>query len=114
MKSVAKQRIIPAFKQFDLEGPKPRVNEFLFALQIFVEFLLLSANLENILYYYWILPIIYIIFGIAYQLFKKRNRFRYFEMLKTKILPSLFKLVTNVLERNLKNSSFENIVSEKK
>lgn len=40
MKSTEKkQRIIPAFKQYDLEGPKPRVNEFLFALQIFIQFI---------------------------------------------------------------------------
>ena len=39
MKLTEKQRIIPAFKQYDLEGPKPRVNEFLFALQIFIQFI---------------------------------------------------------------------------
>lgn len=39
MKPIEKQRIIPAFKQYDLEGPKPRVNEFLFALQIFIQFI---------------------------------------------------------------------------
>jgi uncharacterized protein (TIGR00730 family) len=39
MSSNLKQRIIPATKQYDLEGPKPRVNEFLFALQIFVQFI---------------------------------------------------------------------------
>ena len=39
MSSNSKQRIIPAIKQYDLEGPKPRMNEFLFALQIFVQFI---------------------------------------------------------------------------
>ena len=39
MKPIEKQRIIPAYKQYDLEGPKPRVNEFLFALQIFIQFI---------------------------------------------------------------------------
>lgn len=34
-----KKRIIPALKQYDLEGPKPRVNEFLFAFQIFRQFI---------------------------------------------------------------------------
>jgi len=39
MPSEFKQRIIPATKQYDLEGPKPRVNEFLFALQICIQFI---------------------------------------------------------------------------
>ena len=39
MSSNSKQRIITAIKQYDLEGPKPRMNEFLFALQIFVQFI---------------------------------------------------------------------------
>ena len=39
MSSNYKKRIIPATKQYDLEGPKPRMNEFIFALQIFVQFI---------------------------------------------------------------------------
>jgi uncharacterized protein (TIGR00730 family) len=39
MSSSTKQRIIPATKQYDLEGPKPRVNEFIFALKIFIQFI---------------------------------------------------------------------------
>ena len=34
-----KRRIIPAQKHFELDGPKPRINEFLFAVQIFFEFI---------------------------------------------------------------------------
>jgi uncharacterized protein (TIGR00730 family) len=34
-----KRRIIPATKSYALEGPKPRMNELLFAFQIFVQFM---------------------------------------------------------------------------
>lgn len=34
-----KQRIIPATKLFNLEGPKPRMKELLFAFQIFFQFI---------------------------------------------------------------------------
>jgi uncharacterized protein (TIGR00730 family) len=34
-----KKKIIPAYSGFQLEGPKPRINEFKFALQIFFEFI---------------------------------------------------------------------------
>lgn len=33
-KTALKQRIIPAQKHVELDGPKPRVNEFKFAVQI--------------------------------------------------------------------------------
>lgn len=33
------KRIIPAKRDYNLEGPKPRINEFIFALQIFFQFL---------------------------------------------------------------------------
>jgi len=35
----SQKRIIPATKSYELEGPKPRINEFLFAFQIFKEFI---------------------------------------------------------------------------
>lgn len=38
-KATHKRRIIPASKNFELDGPKPRINEFKFALQIFFEFI---------------------------------------------------------------------------
>ncbi len=38
-KSTPKHRIIPAQKHVELDGPKPRVNEFKFAVQIFFEFI---------------------------------------------------------------------------
>ena len=38
-KTALKQRIIPAQKHVELDGPKPRVNEFKFAVQIFFEFI---------------------------------------------------------------------------
>jgi hypothetical protein len=34
-----KRRIIPATKSYALEGPKPRMNELLFAFQIFIQFM---------------------------------------------------------------------------
>lgn len=34
-----KRRIIPASRHFELDGPKPRVNEFFFAIEIFFEFI---------------------------------------------------------------------------
>ena len=34
-----KRRIIPATKSYALEGPKPRMNELLFAFQIFIQFI---------------------------------------------------------------------------
>ena len=39
MDKKAKKKIIPAYTGFQLEGPKPRINEFKFALQIFFEFI---------------------------------------------------------------------------
>ncbi len=39
MAKLSQKRIIPATKSYELEGPKPRVNEFLFAFQIFKEFI---------------------------------------------------------------------------
>ena len=39
VKSTHKRRIIPAQKHFELDGPKPRINEFKFAVQIFFEFI---------------------------------------------------------------------------
>ena len=39
MANLSERRIIPATKSYELEGPKPRVNEFLFAFQIFKEFI---------------------------------------------------------------------------
>lgn len=39
MEPHTKRRIIPASKSYGLEGPKPRINEFRFALQIFFEFI---------------------------------------------------------------------------
>ena len=53
MKPIEKQRIIPAFKQYDLEGPKPRVNEFLFALQIFN-----LMNFKGILLFFTLAPLL--------------------------------------------------------
>jgi uncharacterized protein (TIGR00730 family) len=38
-KSIYKGRIIPAQRHFELDGPKPRINEFKFAVQIFFEFI---------------------------------------------------------------------------
>ena len=38
-KAAHKSRIIPASKNFELDGPKPRINEFKFAVQIFFEFI---------------------------------------------------------------------------
>jgi uncharacterized protein (TIGR00730 family) len=38
-KTPHKRRIIPASKSFELDGPKPRINEFKFAVQIFFEFI---------------------------------------------------------------------------
>jgi len=40
MANLSERRIIPASKSYELEGPKPRVNEFLFAFQIFKEFII--------------------------------------------------------------------------
>ena len=39
MNQPGKKKIIPAYTGFQLEGPKPRINEFKFALQIFFEFI---------------------------------------------------------------------------
>ena len=39
MANFSQKRIIPATKSYELEGPKPRINEFLFAFQIFKEFI---------------------------------------------------------------------------
>ena len=39
MDKKAKKKIIPAYTGFQLEGAKPRINEFKFALQIFFEFI---------------------------------------------------------------------------
>ena len=39
MNQHSKKKIIPAYSGFQLEGPKPRINEFKFALQIFFEFI---------------------------------------------------------------------------
>jgi uncharacterized protein (TIGR00730 family) len=39
MVNFSQKRIIPATKSYELEGPKPRINEFLFAFQIFKEFI---------------------------------------------------------------------------
>jgi hypothetical protein len=39
MANFSQRRIIPATKSYELEGPKPRINEFLFAFQIFKEFI---------------------------------------------------------------------------
>ena len=39
MNQHSKKKIIPAYAGFQLEGPKPRINEFKFALQIFFEFI---------------------------------------------------------------------------
>jgi len=39
MNKNAKKKIIPAYTGFQLEGPKPRINEFKFAVQIFFEFI---------------------------------------------------------------------------
>lgn len=39
MNQPKKKKIIPAYSGFQLEGPKPRINEFKFALQIFFEFI---------------------------------------------------------------------------
>lgn len=39
MDKSVKKRIIPAYSSYQLEGPKPRINEFRFALQIFFEFI---------------------------------------------------------------------------
>lgn len=38
-KSTHKRRIIPAQEHFELDGPKPRIREFKFAVQIFFEFM---------------------------------------------------------------------------
>lgn len=37
--TMSKKRIIPALQHFELDGPKPRINEFKFAVQIFFEFI---------------------------------------------------------------------------
>lgn len=39
MTNHTKKRIIPAAAHFELDGPKPRINEFKFAIQIFFEFI---------------------------------------------------------------------------
>ena len=39
MANFSQKRIIPATKSYELEGPKPRINEFLFAFKIFKEFI---------------------------------------------------------------------------
>jgi len=48
MDKSAKKRIIPAYSSYQLEGPKPRINEFRFALQIFFEFIKGFRNLHFI------------------------------------------------------------------
>ena len=39
MHNHTKNRIIPAARHFELDGPKHRINEFVFALQVFFEFI---------------------------------------------------------------------------
>lgn len=48
MEKANKKRIIPAYSNYQLEGPKPRINEFGFALQIFFEFMKGFRNLHFI------------------------------------------------------------------
>ena len=48
MDKATKKRIIPAYSSYQLEGPKPRINEFRFALQIFFEFIKGFRNLHFI------------------------------------------------------------------